>query len=161
MRRKAGPPLSPEIVFTEELEKCIGKNNLGIYLNIGKEMSICICYMLKKILVNKIFICIIGQAYVEEPFIQPCFYDGKKVIFDTDPSRTITTRSQSTFKLPEDKLYNRLLIGGLGSFNLTEEYKNLFQNLLYSWIDPFNYTKSFNHQQILRQMTFPTYGKKR
>jgi len=36
MRRKAGPPLSPEIVFTEELEKCIGKNNLGIYLNIGK-----------------------------------------------------------------------------------------------------------------------------
>jgi len=63
--------------------------------------------MLKKILViNKIFICIIGQAYVEEPFIQPCFYDGKKVIFDTDPSRTITTHSQSTFELPENKLYN-------------------------------------------------------
>ncbi|CAJ0846850.1 10912_t:CDS:2 [Entrophospora sp. SA101] len=66
MRRKAGPPLSPEIVFTEELEK----------------------------------------SYVEEPFIQPCFYDEKKIIFDTDPSRTITTHSWSTFELPENKLYN-------------------------------------------------------
>ncbi|CAG8695366.1 7962_t:CDS:10, partial [Funneliformis caledonium] len=81
MRRKTEPSLSPEIVFTEELKKCIGKNNLGIYLNIG-------------------------QAYMEEPFIQPCFYDRKKVTFDTDLSITITTRSQSTFKLPEDKLYN-------------------------------------------------------
>jgi hypothetical protein len=46
MRRKAGSPLSPEIVFTEELEKCIGKNNLGLYLNIGKEISTCTCNML-------------------------------------------------------------------------------------------------------------------
>nr|CAG8574901.1 1113_t:CDS:2 [Entrophospora candida] len=109
MRRKAGPPLSPEIVFPEELEKCIGKNNLGIYLNIG-------------------------QAYVEEPFIQPCFYDGKKVIFDTDPSRTITTHSQTQKLVLESSI---------------------------SWIDPFNHTKSFNYQQILHQMMFPTYGKKR
>ena len=58
------------------------------------------------LVINKIFIYIIGQAYMEEPFIQLCFYDGEKVIFDTDPSKTITTRSQSTFELPEDKLYN-------------------------------------------------------
>ncbi|CAG8626660.1 2458_t:CDS:2 [Funneliformis caledonium] len=99
MRRKAELSLSLEIVFTEELEKCIGKNNLGIYLNI---------------------------AYEKESFIQLYFYNRKKVIFDTDPFRTITTHFQSIFKLSEDKLYNQLLIDRLGSFNLTEEYKNLF-----------------------------------
>ena len=50
MRRKAGLPLSPEIVFTEELEKYIGKNNLGILV---RNVILHLLYA-EKILVNKI-----------------------------------------------------------------------------------------------------------
>ncbi|CAG8762551.1 5456_t:CDS:2, partial [Funneliformis caledonium] len=134
IKYELGSPLSPDVTFEDNLANELKDNNLGLLLHVG-------------------------SAYINKSSLETYCYDEEHKQFNNTSSYDLRSKSNSTYDLFK---HNRLVACGLDSFNITTEYKIIFQSLLHSWTDPIRLAKEeYNVEQFLHQMMPCTYSKKR